>query len=139
MATAARRELLKTKLDQAQFVVQPDIQCDIFVVKGGNFRGSSHRPSVQNIFSAADLIIDAVTLSFRPKMSANPWSRRLPRDVLRYCYQSVPFGKMSFALRLEDDPRIDFMVFVVEDVNVKMPLFYQDLYKEALAECQTGQ
>lgn len=123
-----RDHTVRKKLDQAKFVVSPDTRCDVFVVKGQNFRGSNHKTSVQNIFAAQELIIDAVTYSFRPKLSINPWTRRLPRDVMRYCYQCVPYGRMSFALRLEDDPRIDYMVFVIDDKDVRMPVFYKELY-----------
>ena len=135
MADFVRNPEMRRRLDQAQFVVSSDIRCDVFVVKGSSFRGiPKHKTTVQNIFTARDMIVDIVTISFRPKLSLNPWTKRLPRDVMRYCYQCVPYGRMSFCLSMEGDPQVDFMTFVFEKADVKMPTFYQDMINEAVRQ-----
>ena len=135
MADFIRNPEIRQRLDQAQFVVTDGVRSDLFVVKGENFRGiPQHKTSVQNIFSARDLIVDLVTISFRPKLSLNPWTTRLPRDVMRYCYQSVPYGKMSFCLPMEGDPLVDYMAFVFEKPDVKMPAFYLEMVNEAVRQ-----
>lgn len=134
MADFARNPEVRKRLDQAQFVVSAGVRCDIFVVKGESFRGFNHNTSVQNIFSARDLIVDLVSISFRPKLSLNPWTKKLPRDVMRYCYQCVPYGKMSFCLLMEGDPQVDYMAFVIEKPDVKMPQFYQEMFNEAVRQ-----
>ena len=135
MVDFSRNPEVRQRLDQAQFVVASDVRCDVFVVKAGNFRGvPQHKTSVQNIFGARDLVIDLVTMSFRPKLSLNPWTKRLPRDVMRYCYQCVPYGKMSFCLPMESDPQVDYMTFVFEKGDVKMPSFYQEMVNEAVRQ-----
>jgi len=125
---------IKRIVEGANFSIAQGTPYEAIVCKGQAYKNFAHRMAAQQYLGARDMLIDAVTLDFRPTLKINKWRKVIPEAVMKYCYDCVPFRKMTFVIRMDDGQQGDYLVCVVEDRNVKKTLEYEDLYKTAIAK-----
>lgn len=131
---------IKKIVENANFTVAPSTPYEAIACKGRAYKKFQHRFPGQQFFNSKDILIDAVTLMFRSTPKINVWRNRLPEEVVGYCYQLVPYRKMSFVMNLADagEEQGTYMVAIVDDRFVRMPVNYTALYNTQMAKVAKG-
>lgn len=128
-------EIIKKIVENANFSVAPNSPYEAVACKGKAYKQFQHRFPMQQVFTSKDILIDAVTMMFRSNPKINVWRNRVPEEVINYCYQLVPYRKLSFVMNLAEAGDFNsYVVAIVDDRFVKMPLQYADLYRGEIAK-----
>lgn len=130
---------IKAIIEKARFSVAERQPFEAYMVKGKNVAHGDRRTSFEMLFSIKDLLVDAVMKDLRPTPKVNTWQKHIPLEVIEYCYQMVPYRRMSFVWDVREDGRakFDWVVCVFPDNVVKRPTDYDMIYQRAMAEAGT--
>lgn len=126
----AGKDLLRNSYNALRFRVEPGGSCRVVLVKGQTVQQSQTRLQLPLFFNGDQVVLDIVQYARYPDAAKNPWSKRLPVDVLKTCYVELKKGFMTFADKEDDE--YDFHVYLVDLRQVKMPAEYRDLVDEAM-------
>ncbi|MBL8669895.1 MAG: hypothetical protein JNK11_04525 [Alphaproteobacteria bacterium] len=124
------KDLLRNEYNALRFRVEPGGTCRVVLVKGQTAKQSQTRIQLPLFFTGDQVVLDIVQYARFPDHVKNPWSKRLPVDVLKACYAELKKGFMTFADKEDDE--YDFHVYLVDLRQVKMPAEYRDMVDEAM-------
>lgn len=126
------KDSLKRIVEGASFTIDAETPFEAVLVKGRAYKRYSHRLKSSQMFEAKDVLIDAVLETFRNSPKINIWRNRIPPEVIQYCYDLVPYRKISFVMPMAEKSGADFMVAIFDDRYVRMSREYGDLYREEI-------
>ena len=125
---------MKDVIEGARFSIETNTLYEGFMCVGMDFKPIDNRTNSPLLFTAKDLLIDAVTLEIRPTPQINVWRRRLNMEIIEYAYKMVPYRRATFVwdLRENEKTKMDYLVVVFEDRYVKRSGDYDDVYNIAI-------
>jgi len=125
---------VKAVIETAHFSIPADTPYDGFLVVKKKFKQISRRTSESMLLNARDILINGLLVEFRPKPAMNVWRKRLPMEIIEYCYKTVPYRRMSFVYDARDigDTELDFLICLFDDRHVSMTSDYARYYDSSM-------
>jgi len=125
---------IKRIVEAARFNIGAKQLFEAYMVSKGQVSHADRRTPQELIFGIKDLLIDAVMMDLRPTPGMNIWKKKIPMDVIDYCYKMVPYRRCSFVWDVREDGNtaMDYIVCVFPDQAVAMSREYKALYDETI-------
>ena len=125
---------VKSVVEDAHFSIPADTPYEGFLVVKKAFKKINRKTSEGMFFNSRDVLIDALIMEFRQKPEMNVWRKRLPLEIIDYCYKLVPHRRMSFVYDARDiaETQLDFLICIFDDRNVTKSPDYTQYYDSAI-------
>ena len=121
-------------VENARFKILKSTPFEAYMVKGKQVVNADQRAPFDLLFTITDVVADKVMVGFKPSPKMSKWSRKVPMDVIEYCYKMVGHKKSSFVWDVSDQgAKYDYVVVVVPDDRVQRSADYQAVFASASA------
>ncbi|MEM6492586.1 MAG: hypothetical protein AAF684_11895 [Pseudomonadota bacterium] len=102
------------------------------MIKGKQVETADQRAPFDLLFTIRDVVADKVMVGLKPSPKMSSWARKIPMEVIEYCYKMVGSRKSSFVWDVSDQgAKFDYVVVVVEDGRVQRSPDYQAVFTSA--------
>ena len=129
---------IKEIIEEAHFTIPADYPYEGIICARGKAKHLKHRTRRPLFFTTQDMLVDAVLKQYRATPRVNVWRRKLPMEVIEYCYSQVGKGKMSFVLDFtkneNPDPNMEYLVCIFEERHVKKTPAYQKVFQSVTSK-----
>jgi len=127
---------VKEVIESAHFTVATGVPFEGFICSKGKAKRIKHQTKRNMFFTTQDMLVDAVVRQYRQTPKVNVWRRRLPMEVLEFCYRAVAQDKMSFVLDFtkneNPDRNMDYLVCIFDQRQVNKTPQYTKVYDYAV-------
>lgn len=125
---------IKRIVESARFSIGAKQVFEAYMISKGQVSHADRRTPQELIFGIRDLLIDAVMMDLRPTPGMNIWKKKIPMDVIEYCYKMVPYRRSSFVWDVREDgsAKMDYIVCVFPDQAVNMSREYKAPYDDSI-------
>lgn len=128
---------VKEVIENAHFTIATNVPFEGFICSRGKAKFIRHQTKRNMFFTTQDMLVDAVIRQYRQVPKVNVWRRKLPMEVLDFCYKAVDSDKMSFVLDFTKDgasnPNMDYLVCVFDQRRVNKTPQYTKVYDYSVA------
>lgn len=121
---------IKNAVEKARFKVIEGTPFEAYMVKGKQVVSANQRTPFDLLFSIKDVVADKVMVGLKPAPKMSTWSRKVPMEVIEYCYKMVAYRKSSFVWDVsEQGAKYDYVICVIDNDKVQRSAEYEAIFK----------
>lgn len=120
---------IKNAVEKARFKVIEGTPFEAYMIKGKQVVNANQRTPFDLMFTIKDVIADKVMIGLKPAPKMCPWARKIPMEVIEYCYKMVAYKKTSLIWDVSDQGgKYDYFVLVLDNDKVQRSREYEAVF-----------
>lgn len=120
---------IKNAIEKARFTVLQGTPFEAYMIKGKQVVNANQRTPFDLMFGIKDVVADKVMIGLKPAPKMCPWARKIPMEVIEYCYKMVGYSKSSFVWDVSDQGgKYDYFVLVLDNDKVQRTRDYEIVF-----------
>lgn len=121
---------MRDAIEKARFKVIEGAPFEAYMVKGKQVVTANQRAPFDLLFGIKDMVADKIMIGLKPSPKMSSWAKKVPMEVIEYCYKMVPYKKTSFVWDVGgDSKKFDYIVVVIDDDKVQRSNEYAAFFK----------